>query len=81
MGGVYLLPDATYRVIAKMTRDSGTGWAWTKRATWSRLLDRGLILSGGQRYPYTPRINVDDRREYVLHVLPHVLVEPDGGDF
>jgi hypothetical protein len=73
--GVYLLPDATYRVIAKMTRDSGTGWAWTKRATWSRLLDRGLILPGGQRYPFTPRINIDSRREYVLHVKPDVLVE------
>lgn len=76
--GVYLVPDAIHRVVARYARDMGQSWTWSARATWERLLDRGLIRRGDARHPFTPRINVAGRREYVVHMLPGVLSEDAG---
>lgn len=73
--GVYLIPDATHAVVSRLARDMGSGWPWTPRGTWERLLERGFIRRGDARHRFTPRINVSGRREYVLHVEPSVLAE------
>ena len=41
-------------------------------------LDRGLTQRSDARHPFTPRINVAGRREYVVHMLPGVLSEDAG---
>jgi hypothetical protein len=74
---VYLVPDATHAVVARLARDMGQSWPWSPRSTWQRLLERGCLVRGDARHPFTPRISVAGRREYVLHV-PRAVVLDDA---
>lgn len=79
---VYLLPDATYRLVFENLQRAGVTLL-PQQTLWKRLIDRGYVQRGERRYTTQKRIG--DTRAYVLklvrrHVEGYLSPQSDDND-
>jgi hypothetical protein len=77
---VYLLPDAAYRLVFENLQRAGVTLL-PQQTLWKRLIDRGYVQRGENRYTTRKRIGAD--RPHVLKVVRRCIddhLSPQSGD-